>query len=179
MDTVTTLLQCLFIMSETVLFFFWSIRYLRLRQKYYAPQVWLDLDLNSWPPDHESTFHVTKTPALTTWPSVTVCCHNNVMHFLPRSWRLLRHCKCNGGTVESRACYCGIMYIQIAYLTNNIVKFTAVDKNMVNDVHFQQTHISEVTHLDFPFNKKLEWRICSVFSAVQSNIHVSQSFDTE
>ena len=26
---------------------------------------------NSWPPDHNSTFHVTVTPALTTWPSVT------------------------------------------------------------------------------------------------------------
>ena len=27
---------------------------------------------NSWPPDHDSTFHITETPALTTWPSVTL-----------------------------------------------------------------------------------------------------------
>ena len=26
---------------------------------------------NSWPKDHDNTFHVTETPALTTWPSVT------------------------------------------------------------------------------------------------------------
>ena len=41
------------------------------RQKYYAPQVWSDQGSNSWPPDHDSTFHVTETPALTTRPSVT------------------------------------------------------------------------------------------------------------
>ena len=40
-------------------------------KEYYAPQVWPDRGLNSWPPDHDSTFHVTETPALTTWPSVT------------------------------------------------------------------------------------------------------------
>ena len=38
---------------------------------YYAPQVQTDRCLNSRPPDHDSTFHVTETPALTTWPSVT------------------------------------------------------------------------------------------------------------
>ena len=27
---------------------------------------------NLWPPDHDSTVHVTETPALTTWPSVTL-----------------------------------------------------------------------------------------------------------
>ena len=42
-----------------------------LGQKYYAPQVQPELGLNSRPPDHDSTFHVTETPALTTWPSVT------------------------------------------------------------------------------------------------------------
>ena len=42
-----------------------------LGQKYYAPQVQPKRALNSWPPDHESTFHVTEMPALTTWPSVT------------------------------------------------------------------------------------------------------------
>ena len=42
-----------------------------LGQKYQAPQVRPNQDSNSWPPDHDSTFHVTETPALTTWPSVT------------------------------------------------------------------------------------------------------------
>ena len=36
-----------------------------LGQKYYAQ------GLNSRPSDNDSTFHVTGTPALTTWPSVT------------------------------------------------------------------------------------------------------------
>ena len=40
-------------------------------QKYYAPQVWPDRGSNLWPPDHDSTFHVTETPALTTRPSVS------------------------------------------------------------------------------------------------------------
>ena len=31
-----------------------------------------DWGSNSWPPDHDSTFHVTKTPALTTWPFIAV-----------------------------------------------------------------------------------------------------------
>ena len=34
-------------------------------------QVWPDQGLNSWPPDHDSTFHVTEAPALTTCPSMT------------------------------------------------------------------------------------------------------------
>ena len=38
-----------------------------LAQKYYAPQVRSDRGSNSWPPDHDSKFHVTETPALTTW----------------------------------------------------------------------------------------------------------------
>ena len=42
-----------------------------LGQKYQAPQVRPDRDSNSWPPDHDSTLHVTETSALTTRPSVT------------------------------------------------------------------------------------------------------------
>ena len=38
-----------------------------LGQKYHAPQVQPGRGLNSWPPDHDSTFHVA---ALTTQPSV-------------------------------------------------------------------------------------------------------------
>ena len=45
-----------------------------LGQKYYTPQVQPGWALNSWPKDHDSTFHVTETPALTTWPSVTNKC---------------------------------------------------------------------------------------------------------
>ena len=42
-----------------------------LGQKYQAPQVPPDRCPNSWPPDHDSTFHVNEMPALTTRPSVT------------------------------------------------------------------------------------------------------------
>ena len=42
-----------------------------LGQKYYTPQVWPNQDSNSWPPDHDSTFHVTDTLGLTTRSSVT------------------------------------------------------------------------------------------------------------
>ena len=42
-----------------------------LGQKYHAPQVQPSRGLNSWPPDHDSIFHVTETPAITTRPSVT------------------------------------------------------------------------------------------------------------
>ena len=45
-----------------------------LGQKYHASQVQPGRGLNSWPPDHDSTFHVTEIPALTTWPSVTSYC---------------------------------------------------------------------------------------------------------
>ena len=37
----------------------------------YAPQVRPDRGSNSWPPDHDGTFRVTETPALTTRPSVS------------------------------------------------------------------------------------------------------------
>ena len=51
--------------------YFW-IKY-DVGQKYYmyAPEVQPNRGSNSWPPGHDSTFHVTETPALTTWPSVT------------------------------------------------------------------------------------------------------------
>ena len=42
-----------------------------LGQKYQAPQVRPNQGSNSWPSDHNSIFHVTEMPALTTWPSVT------------------------------------------------------------------------------------------------------------
>ena len=42
-----------------------------LEQKYYAPQVWPNWGSNSWPPDHDSAFQITKMPPLTTQPSVT------------------------------------------------------------------------------------------------------------
>ena len=58
------------------LFFLWGggggggINY-DLGQKLYAPKVQPDWDSNSCPSDHDRTFHVTETPALTTWLSVT------------------------------------------------------------------------------------------------------------
>ena len=41
-----------------------------LGQKYCTPQLRPDRGSNSWPPDHDSTFHVTEMSALTTRPSV-------------------------------------------------------------------------------------------------------------
>ena len=43
-----------------------------LGQKYYPPQVQPDRGLNSWPPDHDSAFHVTEMLTLTTWPQTGV-----------------------------------------------------------------------------------------------------------
>ena len=42
-----------------------------LGQKYYTPQVGPDRGSNSRLLEYDSTFHVTETLALTTWPSVT------------------------------------------------------------------------------------------------------------
>ena len=58
---------------------FWiSVHFLRyfwfkydLAQKYYAHKVWPNRGSNSWPPDHDSTSHVTEMTALTTQPSLT------------------------------------------------------------------------------------------------------------
>ena len=49
-------------------------------QKYHAPQVRPDRGSNSWPPDHDSTVHVTETPALTTRPSVISYKHMNILY---------------------------------------------------------------------------------------------------
>ena len=37
-----------------------------VKQKYYAPHVWLDWGSNPWTPDHDSTCHVPETPVLMT-----------------------------------------------------------------------------------------------------------------
>ena len=50
-------------------------------QKDYTPRDRPDRGSNSWPPDHDSTFHVTDTPALTTRPSVTLK-RNVLPHYL-------------------------------------------------------------------------------------------------
>ena len=50
---------------------FWVWFKYNLGEKYPAPQVQPHWGLNSWPPDHDSTFHVTETPAITTRPSAT------------------------------------------------------------------------------------------------------------
>ena len=53
-----------------------------LGQKYYAPQVQPDRGLNSWPPVHDSPFHVTEMPALTT--------HNcyKVEEYITHFWKI-------------------------------------------------------------------------------------------
>ena len=61
-----TLLHCASFVHDLYLYFWFNTR-----QKYYPPQVWSDQGSNSWLPDHDSTFHITEMPALTTWPSVT------------------------------------------------------------------------------------------------------------
>ena len=48
------------LLSTYILLYVW-FKY-DLGQKYQAPQVRPDRDSNSWPPDHNSTFHVTETP---------------------------------------------------------------------------------------------------------------------
>ena len=45
-------------------YIYFGSRY-NLGQKYHAPHVHPDQGLNSWRPDHDSTVHVTETPALT------------------------------------------------------------------------------------------------------------------
>ena len=66
---------------ENILLYFW-FKY-DLRQKYYAPQVWPDRGSNWGPSDHDSTFHVTEMPVLTTRPSVTSYTKTRVY---PRLW---------------------------------------------------------------------------------------------
>ena len=63
-----------------------------LGQKYQAPQVRPDWGSNSWPPDHDSTFHVTEMPALTTKPSVTSACFD--VHFANSRWMLFNTMEC-------------------------------------------------------------------------------------
>ena len=52
-------------LSQKLLFhhLYFLIKY-DLGQKYCAPQVQPNRGSNSWPPDHDNTFHVTETPAL-------------------------------------------------------------------------------------------------------------------
>ena len=66
------------------IFYFW-FKY-DLGQKHYAPQGRPDRGSNPWPPDHDSTFHVTETPALTTRPSVTSSEEKDW------AWHWTRHC---------------------------------------------------------------------------------------
>ena len=63
-------IHCQFIYSYPVCYH-WSFICLNLRTEVPSTQVWPDWGSNSWPPDHDSTFHVTEMPALTTWPSLT------------------------------------------------------------------------------------------------------------
>ena len=77
-----TRVSCWSINAIVIKGYFW-FKY-DLGQKYQAPQARPDRGSNSWPPDHDSTFHVTETPALynTTWPSVISYTDNiSVMHW--------------------------------------------------------------------------------------------------
>ena len=58
-----------FILSYTITL----VHLVRLRTEvaYHVPQARPNRGSNSWPPDHDSIFQVTKTPTLTTRPSVT------------------------------------------------------------------------------------------------------------
>ena len=56
----------------------WQLIFLdqvRLRQKYHAPQILPDQGSNSWPQDHDSTFHVTETPA----PGIIMCSYIHII----------------------------------------------------------------------------------------------------
>ena len=53
---------------------------------YQAPQVRPDRGSNSWPPDHDSTFHVTEMPALTTRPSSDLSSTKEYFHIFKRRY---------------------------------------------------------------------------------------------
>ena len=84
-------LQCNTVNLQTFYLYFWfkydsGQKY--LGQKYYAPQVRPDWGSNLWPPDHDSIFHVSEMPALTTWPTVTYnafydCCSKDFTIIAP------------------------------------------------------------------------------------------------
>ena len=65
------------VVSDVYEFYFW-FKY-DLGQKYYAPQVRPEWGSNSWPPDHDSTFHATATPALTTDGTTNNCAGLNLL----------------------------------------------------------------------------------------------------
>ena len=83
----------------------------RHRTEYYAPQVKSKWDSNSWPPYHDSTFHVTETPVLTTRPSVTspkihiLFCHmhqkNTLVWTNTVNMKYRDHCSVLKGTVHN------------------------------------------------------------------------------
>ena len=51
----------------------------RLGTEILHPRVRPDQGSNSWLPDHDSSFHVTETPAVTTQPKVTSALHHYIM----------------------------------------------------------------------------------------------------
>ena len=71
---------------ETCKQYFW-FKY-DLGQKYYASQIRPDRSSNSWPPDHDSTLHVTEMPALTTRPLGTQIILSDMMSKRGRSLSL-------------------------------------------------------------------------------------------
>ena len=86
---------------------------LRLKQKYYTLQVHPDQDSHSWPPDHDSTFHVPETPALTTRPSATQRNYRQLSQWhkdiremgiktSARKYDAFRHQKCKGICSEQK-----------------------------------------------------------------------------
>ena len=93
--------------SSFVLYYNW-FKY-DLRQKYHAPQVRPDLGSNSWPPDHDSTVHVT-------WYKGEVWAHGLYYFYCFwhtdcawkfMNWYLFNHFK-NKGAAASKA-YCPLI----------------------------------------------------------------------
>ena len=101
-----------------------------LGQKHQAPQVRPDRGSNSWPPDHDSTLHVTETPALTTWSSMTL---KHVFCQLSTGWRFFfvrqvwiwnaSYLECLWVAVHICSLYVNIIIIFFYYFLNFIIIF--------------------------------------------------------
>ena len=100
-NVINILNTCAVLNAYTFVFYVaeirWSFTYIwfkyALGQKYHAPHVWPDQGSNSWPPDHDSTVHVTETPTLTTRPSVTWC-NEPITGLYPREFHGWKLCLC-------------------------------------------------------------------------------------
>ena len=101
-----------------------------LGQKYCAPQIQPEQGLNSWPPDHNSTFHATETPALTTWPSVTLYTEllSNLLGMLEWFPSSLLTCLDHSGYLHGNNLNCFVVTCISALLKFNLVGYSLTNE---------------------------------------------------